>query len=95
MADGSVAGVGNISLENLELTEKKGFSSFVFNGIINIQEGDDPSVDTWLGPLLGDVPLVLKGEVSDEQLYVTIDIDMQESIGQMICVKLGTDDIGF
>ena len=95
VADGSVAGVGNISLENLELTEKKGFSSFVFNGIINIQEGDDPSVDTWLGPMLGDVPLVLKGEVSDEQLYVTIDIDMQESIGQMICVKLGTDDIGY
>ena len=95
VADGSVAGVGNISLENLELTEKKGFSSFVFNGIINIQEGDDPSVDTWLGPLLGDVPLVLKGEVSDEKLYVTIDIDMQESIGQMIYVKFGSDIVGY
>lgn len=95
VADGSVAGVGNISLENLELTAKKGFSSFVFNGIINIKEGDDPNVSDWLGPMLGDVPLVLKGEVSDEKLYVTIDIDMQESIGQMIYVKFGSGNIGY
>ena len=98
LVDGdSKMGVGNISLENLILTEKKGFSTFTYNGIINISKGDDPNIpaDDWLGPMLGDVPLVLKGEVSDEKLYVTIDIDMQESIGQMIYVKFGSDNVGY
>ena len=88
-------GVGNISLENLVLTENKGFSTFTYNGIINITKGDDPSVDTWLGPMLGDVPLVLKGEVSDDKIYVSIDIDMTSSLEQMIYVKLGTDNIAY
>ena len=90
-------GVGNISLENLILTEKKGFSTFTYNGIINISEGDDPNIpaDEWLGPMLGDVPLVLKGEVNDDKLYVSIDIDMTSTLEQMIYVKFGTDNVGY
>ena len=90
-------GVGNISLENLVLTENKGFSTFTYNGIINISKGDDPNIpaDEWLGPMLGDVPLVLKGEVSDDKIYVSIDIDMTSSLDQMIYVKLGTDNIAY
>ena len=52
LVDGdSKMGVGNISLENLILTEKKGFSTFTYNGIINISKGDDPNIpaDDWLG----------------------------------------------
>ena len=90
-------GVGNISLENLILTETKGFSTFTYNGIINITKGDDPNIadDEWLGPMLGDVPLVLKGEVNDDKLYVSIDIDMTSTLDQMIYVKFGTDNIGY
>ena len=62
-AGADAIGVGNISLENLVLAENKGFSIFTYNGIINITKGDDPNIpaDEWLGPMLGDVPLVLKG----------------------------------
>ena len=90
-------GVGNISLENLVLTENKGFSTFTYNGIINISKGDDSNIpaDEWLGPMLGDVPLVLKGEVNDDKLYVSIDIDMTSTLDQMIYVKFGTDNIGY
>ena len=88
-------GVGNISLENLTLTSRNGFSTFTFNGIINITAGDDPNVDFWMGPSLGDVPLVLKGEVNDDKLYVSIDIDMTSTLEQMIYVKFGTDNIGY
>ena len=90
-------GVGNISLENLVLAENKGFSIFTYNGIINITKGDDPNIpaDEWLGPMLGDVPLVLKGEVNDDKLYVSIDIDMTSTLDQMIYVKFGTDNIGY
>ena len=90
-------GVGNISLENLVLAVNKGFSTFTYNGIINITKGDDPNIadDEWLGPMLGDVPLVLKGEVNDDKLYVSIDIDMTSTLDQMIYVKFGTDNIGY
>ena len=90
-------GVGNISLENLVLAENKGFSIFTYNGIINITKGDDPNIpaDEWLGPMLGDVPLVLKGEVNDDKLYVSIDIDMTSTLDQMIYVKFGTDNVGY
>ena len=90
-------GVGNISLENLVLAVNKGFSTFTYNGIINITKGDDPNIadDEWLGPMLGDVPLVLKGEVNDDKLYVSIDIDMTSTLDQMIYVKFGTDNVGY
>ena len=88
-------GVGNIALKGLLLTKMTTYSQFEFVGSLFISEGDDPSVDMWLGPMLGEIPLVLKGEVNDDQLYVTIDIDMMESIGQIIYVKFGTDNVGY
>lgn len=91
--DGDVMPVGNISVENLPLAvAAKGPSTFSFNGVINIADGDDPNYDEWLGPMLGDVPLVLTGKMTDDKLYVSIDIDMQEALGQTIYVKFGTDD---
>ena len=88
-------GVGNIKVNDLTMESKAGFGAFTFTGIINIAIGDDPSVDTWLGPILGDVPLVLKGEVNDDKLYVSIDIDMTSTLDQMIYVKFGTDNVGY
>ena len=46
----------------------------------------------WMGPMFGEIPMNLKGKMNDEKLYVTIDIDMQETIGQVVYVQLGTDD---
>ena len=84
-------------MNNLTLEPKAGFDALTFTGIINISKGDDPNIpaDEWLGPMLGDVPLVLKGEVNDDKLYVSIDIDMTSTLDQMIYVKFGTDNIGY
>lgn len=86
-------GVGNIEVNGLT-TEQLGDTcrTFTFNDSITISDGDDPNVSMWIGPMLGKVPLALKGKVSDGRIFVSIDIDMMESIQQVIYVKLGTND---
>ena len=90
---GTEAPVGNISIENLPVTKgEDGLDYISFNGNITIQPGTQEGVDMWMGPMFGEIPMKLKGKMNDEKLYVTIDIDMQETIGQVVYVQLGTDD---
>ena len=83
--------VGNIVIEDLPLTKGSQYDTFAFQGSINITEGDMEDAEFWLGPMLGPVPLDMKGKITDEKLYVTIDIDMSGAIGQIIEVKFGSD----
>lgn len=92
---GAEAPVGNISIENLPLTKgEDGLNYISFEGSITIQPGNMEGIaeSDWIGPLFGDIPMKLQGKINDEKLYVTIDIDMQETIGQVCYVQLGTDD---
>ena len=87
-ANGETLPVGNIEVLGLV----RDGDVFTFHGNTQIAEGDLEGVDKnkWLGPLLGEVPLDLKGEfVGDDHLKVAIDIDMSETIGQVINVHLG------
>ena len=90
------APVGNIRVDNLATTEgEDGLLHFTFDGNIVITPGDAEGYneEDWLGPMLGEIPSKLVGKMNDEKLYVTIDIDMQNtSLGQVIHVELGTDD---
>lgn len=83
--------VGNIAVSDLATTAEGNCKSFSFQGNIIIEEGDDPDAPFWLGPMLGEVPLDMIGKMTDTDLYVTIDIDMQESLGQIIHVVLGEE----
>ncbi len=85
--------VGNIALESIALTDNGTYSTFTYNDNTTIAAGDLEGVDedSWVGPMLGDVPLVLSGKVSDDALYVVIDIDMTETLGQTINVVFGSD----
>ena len=79
--------VGNIALENMSATtDQMGNKVIEFNDIITIEPGDDPSVEMWYGPLLGNVPLVLTVTFNNLQLQAHIDIDMRDSLEQMIYV---------
>lgn len=83
--------IGNIAIANLPVTvDAEGLYNFEFNDILQIEEGDDTSVDMWLGPMLGPLPLKLVGKLNLEKLYVTIDIDAMDTLGQLIHVQLGT-----
>lgn len=81
---GMTAYVGNISVPNLAMDEDGNFS---FNGIIQISEGDLEGVaaNEWIGPGLGDIPVVLAGTIKDEYFYVHIDIN----VGYPVEVEVG------
>ena len=75
---------------------------FSYNDYIFIQPGDleGYSEEDWYGPFITvldenenplGIPIVLNGVMNDENLYVTIDIDMVDAgLGQMIHVTLGS-----
>lgn len=89
---GNPMGVGNIFVENIEVkavgTE---VVSFTVNRPITISDGtiESPS-GMWLGPLLGDVPVKLQGLGSNKEMNLTIDIDMQATLGQTIHVTFAS-----
>lgn len=85
--------VGNIELPGITLQDEGAYQSFATQQTITIQPGDDKS-KTWLGPILGLVPIDMQGKIAGDKLYCTIDIDMQETIGQIIGVVFGQDPTG-
>ena len=84
MLGGTTAYVGNISVPNLAMDEDGNFS---FNGTIQITEGDKEGVDAneWIGPMLGDILVVLTGTITDDYFYVHIDIN----VGYPVVVEVG------
>ena len=66
-------------------------------GDLLITEGDASVLEAgemWYGPLLGPIPLDVKGKMNDEKLYVGIDITLvlDEDQKQIIHVDFGEDD---
>ncbi|MBR4527416.1 MAG: calycin-like domain-containing protein [Bacteroidaceae bacterium] len=85
--------VGNIAIDNLKLEDTEdGLKAFTYNGPLTIAEGDMEGVDSWMGPLLGELPLELSGKLSDDKLYVAISLNLIDMLGQVIYVQFGTDD---
>ena len=82
-------GIGNITLDNLKAAKSNKGDVVSTHRDITITKGDDPNVDTWMGPMLGTIPLDLKLLVNDGKLYTLIDIDMQKTLGQTIHVTFG------
>lgn len=90
--EGNVMPVGNIFLENLPMSlSEEGYYTFSYDNNLIITEGDLEGYDTWMGPLLGEIPLKLTGKATMDKVYVTIDIDMMENLGQIIHVTFGSD----
>ena len=82
--------VGNIVLDNITTTESNGIKSFQTSQDIFITAGEGNEED-WLGPMLGAIPVSLTGKMDAEKLFCNIDIDMSESLGQVINVVFGDE----
>ncbi len=92
--DGNYIPIGNIEVDNMTLSQEAGVSygTFHYDGDVTIKDGDDGS--EWYGPsLLGTIAIDMSGEINDTQLYLTIDIDLTSSLGQIIYVKFGEEII--
>ena len=88
---GGMIQVGNIVLDGITATENNGIKSFQTNQEISITAGEGNEED-WLGPMLGAIPVSLTGKMDAEKLFCNIDIDMSESLGQVINVVFGEED---
>lgn len=87
------APVGNIAIDNLKLEDAEdGLKAFTYNGPLTITEGDLEGVESWLGPMLGELPLELSGKLSEDKLFVAIGLNLVDLLGQVIYVQFGTDD---
>jgi hypothetical protein len=90
--DGNPMGVGNIVLDNMKGYTINGVTTVVADQSITIAEGDDPNIPFWLGPMLGEVPIILAAEFDDTKAKANIDIDMTAILEQFINVKFETPD---
>ena len=89
-AEGNTIAVGNIVINNLPVTEgEDGLDHVSYDGSITITAGDLEDVLVWMGPLFGEIPVVLDGKMNEEKLYVSLDINVG---GSIIPVLIGTDD---
>ncbi len=91
--EGTSLAVGNIEVDGIELNEVaegEEYQTFSFDGTIRITRGDLEGVTMWWGPMLGDVPIVMEGKITDEKLYVTISISLS-TLGMDIEVVFGSD----
>ena len=81
--------IGNILLKNLTVSEDG--NSFTANQTIQITEGNKEGVTSWFGPQLGDVPVVLSATKNGNNMTADIDIDMTNTIGQIIKVSFAPE----
>ena len=75
-AGDQVLGVGNIALDSLTAAPQYGYKTIAVKKSVNIAAGTDPSVETWVGPMLGPVPLNLTANFIDDALDFSISIYM-------------------
>ena len=90
---GTVMPVGNIVLKNVAdaIAPTAGEKAYAFNGKIKIEPGTMEGVDDWVGPtMLGEVPVELRASLKGSNLYAVIDINMMETLDQIINVVFGS-----
>lgn len=90
--EGTPIGVGNIVLDNMKGYTINGVTTVVADQTITIAEGDDPNISFWMGPLIGNVPIILAAEFDGTKAKANIDIDMRDIMQQFINVKFETPD---
>lgn len=83
-------GVGNVELKNIKPYQDGDATLLLANKTVTITRGDDPSVGIWMADFLPPVPVELRGKIEGEHLRCFIDIDMMESLQQVIQVAIGS-----
>ena len=88
ISNGVAMPVGNVTVTGVEGIDEYGFTKILFNGDINITNGNDPQYDYWLGPMLGPVPTDAIARFTDTAICGDLYIDMSSTMGQIISVSI-------
>ena len=83
--------VGNIVVPAIAVTESNGIKNFTTKQTVPLTEGDPEIASFWLASMLQEITVDIKGKMTDGSLYCTIDIDLTETMGQVVAVTFGKD----
>ena len=83
-------GVGNIKVTNLDVAD----NTYTTSQTITITKGDDPSINYWMGPELGEVPVNVVATVNGDQMVAQITIKNFYEIGNIDVTFAPTITIG-
>ena len=82
-------GVGNVELKGIKPYQDGSTTLLLTNDKVTITPGDDPNVSFWMANMLPPVNVELRGKIDAEHLRCYIDIDLMESLQQVIQVAIG------
>lgn len=83
-------GVGNIKVTNLDVAD----NTYTTSQTITITKGDDPSINDWMGPGLGEVPVNVVATVNGDQMVAQITIKNFYDFGNINVTFAPTVTIG-
>jgi len=83
-------GVGNVELKGIIPYKDGDATLLVATDEVKITDGDDPNVPVWMASMLPPVAVELRGKIEGDQLRCYLDINLMESLGQMIQVAIGS-----
>lgn len=83
-------GVGNIKVTNLDVAD----NTYTTSQTITITKGDDPSINDWMGPGLGEVPVNVVATVNGDQMVAQITIKNFYDFGNIDVTFAPTVTIG-
>lgn len=74
--EGGSINVGTITIKDIEGKEEDGIIKLSTTQTIRIEAGDADGIteDDWFGPMLGDVPVTINAEMTEDKLYAKIDV---------------------
>lgn len=82
-------GVGNVALTGIVPKTVGDVIILQASDIVTITDGDDPEISFWMAQMLPPVPVELNGKLENGRLRFFMDIDLMESMGQVIQVTIG------
>ena len=82
-------GVGHVELKGIEPYQDGDATLLLTQDQVQMTDGDDPNVSLWLASTLPPVNVLLRGKIEGDHLRCYLDIDMMESLGQLIQVSMG------
>ena len=82
-------GVGNVELKGIEPFQDGNATLLITEDQVQMTDGDDPNVPMWLASTLPPVNVLLRGKIEGGHLRCYLDIDMMETLGQLIQVAIG------
>lgn len=88
--------VGTINLKGILLEQKGLVKTFYGRQDLTIDNGDDPNVGFWMGPVLGEMPIFIQGTVYNGKMNAVILIDANKNNLGVIKVYFGenADEVG-